>query len=327
MARALKGRAIGRPFRAPAGAIAAACPATVAAPAAVAAGPAAGPLRIFQIHYADWHRPLLDPAFVPFDNCGVPDELLEFAVFENLAGSDRTDGATLWGALSWRFAEKTGMSGAELITAIEAAPGHDVYYCNPFPDLEALYHNLWVQGETTHQDFLSLVRPLLAAAGVAAEETMLVEPSTGFSTANYFIGSPAFWAAYIPFVRRIIAAVDRDLTPAVQAALHSTAGDARGVHGGATYLPFIVERLFPLFMRTDGAALSAHKVALPTAEAAMDVHLVMLRDLKDAAWRTRSPWLAACWANYRSLYLKQHHGKAWCGKFLRAITPTDIRFA
>jgi len=324
MERASHQRAIGRRSRAPAGAIASAQPAVAAT---AGAADVTGPLRIFQIHYADWHRPLLDPAFAPFDNHGVPDELLEFAVFENLAGSDRVDGAQLWGALSWRFAEKTGMSGAELVTAIEAAPGHDVYYCNPFPDIEALYHNLWVQGETVHKDFLALVRPLLAAAGVNPEETMLVEPSVGFSVANYFIGSPAFWAAYLPFVRRILAAVDRDLPTSVQAMLHSTAGDARGIHGGATYLPFIVERLFPLFMRTDGAALSAHKIALPAAEAAMDVHLVMLRDLKDAAWRTRSPWLAACWANYRSLYLKQHHGKAWCGQFLRAITPTDIRFA
>lgn len=313
--------------RKPVRAIASARPATAPVSGAIRTAPAVGPLRIFQIHYADWHRPLLDPAFVPLDNGGVPDELLEFAVFESLARSEQVRGAELWGALSWRFAEKTGLSGAGLVAAIAAAPGHAVYYCNPFPHNEALYHNLWVQGETAHPDFLILVRALFAAAGVGNDETLLVEPSTAFSTANYFVGSPAFWAAYLPFVRRIIAAVDRDLPAEVQAALHSNAGDVRGTHGGASYLPFIVERLFALFMRTDGAGLSAHKIALPAVEATMDVHLVMLRDLKDAACKARSPWLAACWANYRSLYLKQHHGKAWCAKFLRAITPADIRFA
>jgi hypothetical protein len=53
----------------------------------------------------------------------------------------------------------------------------------------------------------------------------------------------------------------------------------------------------------------------------------MLRELKDTACRARSPWLAACWVNYRSLYLKQQHGKAWCGKYLRAVTPAGISFA
>lgn len=315
---------IGRQLRAPVRSIASAQPAmpSGAVPAAVPVGT----LRIFQIYYADWHRALLDPAFVPFDNEGVPDALLEFAVFEGLARSEQVRGADLWGALSWRFAEKTGLSGTDLLAAIAAAPSRDVYYCNPFPHNEALYHNLWVQGETAHPDFLVLVRALFTAAGVGADETMLIEPASGFSTANYFVGSPAFWAAYLPFVRRIIGAVDH-LPAALQAALHSSAGDERGVHGGASYLPFIVERLFALFMRTDGAGLAAHKIALPAAEADMDVHLVMLRDLKDAAWAAKSPWLAACWTNYRSLYLKQHHGKAWCAKYLRAITPADIRFA
>jgi hypothetical protein len=288
---------------------------------------AGAPVRIFQIHFEPWQIAGLDPAFIPFDNQGVPDELLEFAVFERLARSADVEGAALWGALSWRFAEKTGMRGADLMAEIARVPGFDVYYCNPFPQNEALYHNLWVQGETAHPNFLALVRALLTAAGIDRDETALMETAQGYSAANYFIGSPAFWAAYLPFVRRILAPIDSELPPAVRMALHSPDGDARGVHGGASYLPFIVERLFPLFMRSAGAGLRAYKIPLPAAEAGMDVHLTMLRELKEAACRSRSPWLAACWVNYRSLYLKQQHGPAWCGKFLRAVTPAGIAFA
>jgi hypothetical protein len=313
--------------RAPARPIASAR-ATAGRAAALVAGPVSdAPVRIFQIWYEPWHRPLLDPAFVPIDNQGTPDELLESAVFERLAKSEQVEGAELWGALSWRFAEKTGMSGDALLAEIARVPGCDVYYCNPFPHNEALYHNLWVQGETAHPNFLALVRAVLAAAGIEGDQTALIEPASDFSAANYFVGSPAFWAAYLPFVRRILAPIDSDLPPALREALHSADGDARGVHGGASYLPFIVERLFPLFMRTAGTGLVAHKIALPAAEAAMDVHLTMLRELKDTACRARSPWLAACWVNYRSLYLKQQHGKAWCGKYLRAVTPAGISFA
>jgi hypothetical protein len=314
--------------RAPARPIAAACPTAACELAVSTKHPLANaPVRIFQIHFEPWQVAGLDPAFIPFDNQGVPDELLEFAVFERLARSANVEDATIWGALSWRFGEKTGMRGADLLAEIERVPGCDVYYCNPFPQNEALYHNLWVQGETAHSNFLDLVRELLAAAGIDRDETALIETARSFSAANYFIGSPSFWDAYLPFVRRILAPVDTELPPAVRQALHSPDGDARRVHGGASYLPFIVERLFPLFMRSAGAGFRSHKIRLPIVEAGMDVHLTMLREMKDEACRLRSPWLAACWVNYRSLYLKQQHGQAWCSKFLRSVTPTGIAFA
>ena len=34
----------------------------------------------------------------------------------------------------------------------------------------------------------------------------------------------------------------------------------------------------------------------------------------------------ACWVNYRNLYLSQTNSKAWCEKYLRNITPTEVRF-
>jgi hypothetical protein len=30
--------------------------------------------------------------------------------------------------------------------------------------------------------------------------------------------------------------------------------------------------------------------------------------------------------NYRNLYLSQTNTKAWCEKYLRLITPTEVRF-
>jgi hypothetical protein len=38
--------------------------------------------------------------------------------------------------------------------------------------------------------------------------------------------------------------------------------DDRDLHKGATYVPFIVERLFPIFMKTAGKDLKGHKIAL-----------------------------------------------------------------
>jgi hypothetical protein len=58
----------------------------------------------------------------------------------------------------------------------------------------------------------------------------------------------------------------------------------------------------------------------------MNVHLRLLREMKDVAHRTRSAWLAACWVNYRNLYFSQSNGKEWCATHLRNVTPTTVRF-
>src|SRR5690606_8585043 len=100
------------------------------------ASSARSPIRIFQIYFEPWQKELLDPAFAALNNAGVKSEAMEFDVFERLGRSEHVRGATLWGALSWRFVEKTGMSGADLIAALQANPGMDVYYFNPHPQNE-----------------------------------------------------------------------------------------------------------------------------------------------------------------------------------------------
>jgi hypothetical protein len=284
-------------------------------------------IRVFQIFYEKWHRQVLDKSFDPYDNRGIKSELLEFAVFEKIAKSRKVSGAQLWGALSWRFAEKTGMTGAALREAIAAKPGYDVYFCNPFPDNEALYHNVWTQGEIPHPRFLELVRAFFKAASLPAEHIDALQPSGTFAAANYFIATPAFWEAYLKFIRRALGNADRKLAPAMRKLLHSKMADAQGFHFGATYVPFIVERLFSVFLATDGAMFKACKLVLPEREKELNAHMKLLRDMRDVAQRTRSTWLAACWVNYRNLYFSHVHGRDWCKEHLRHITPLQIEFA
>ena len=284
------------------------------------------PIRIFQIYFEGWQRELLDPAFYPLDNSRGSSELMEFAVFDQLQKNAATQGATLWGALSWRFGEKTGMLGSDWVKQIVDHPGYDVYFCNPHTHNEAIFHNMWLQGETSHPNFLEITKAFFQAAGLDEKEITAVHPSSIYSSANYFVATPNFWARFIPFVRKVLVTADKKLPPAVRDVLHSKVADDKGLHGGATYVPFIVERLFGLFMRTEGKDLKGYKIALPERERELNVHLKLLREMKDVAHRTQSAWLAACWVNYRNLYLSQTNTKAWCDQYLRAITPTEVRF-
>ena len=284
------------------------------------------PIRIFQIYFEPWQRELLDPAFYPLDNSRGSSELMEFAVFEQLQKNAATQGAALWGALSWRFGEKTGMQGADWVKQIVEHPGNDVYFCNPHLNNEAIFHNMWLQGEVSHPNFVAIVKAFFAAAGLDDKEITAIHPSNSFSAANYFVATPKFWERFIPFIRKTLVAADKKMNPQVRDLLHSKVADDKGLHAGATYVPFIVERLFAYFMRTEGKDLKAYKISLPERERELNVHLKLLREMKDVAHRTQSAWLAACWVNYRNLYLSQTNTKAWCEKYLRLITPTEVRF-
>ena len=87
------------------------------------AGSLQSPLRIFQVYYESWQRDLLDPNFSGLDNSKSSSETKEFSVFEQLLNNEATKNAKLWGALSWRFAEMSGMNGSDLIKSIQSHPG------------------------------------------------------------------------------------------------------------------------------------------------------------------------------------------------------------
>lgn len=283
-------------------------------------------VRIYQIYFEPWHLELLDPNLEPFDNANSLSETYEFDVFQRLFETDATQSAQLWGALSWRFTEKTGMTGGELREVIAANPGYDVYYCNPYPQHESLFHNMWLQGETCHPRFIEVTKEVFKAVGIPENYLFNITDNSLFSASNYFIGNNKFWKLYIAFVKRVIGLSESRLPKDMLKLLHSTEADEKMVHGGATYVSFIIERLFPVFISTSGRRLKIHKYSLPAKEAEMNIHLRLLREMKDTAYKAKSAWLAACWVNYRNLYLAQSNGKEWCARHLRNVTPTTVAF-
>lgn len=283
-------------------------------------------IAVYQIYFEAGQRAGLDPDWIPFDNAGPDDRLREFAVFERLAKDEGVRLATLWGAMSWRFGSKTGLNGKALRKVIEEHPGCDVYYCNPFPEHEALFTSGWQQGITAHPAFLELCGAVFKASGLDPRVLKAVQPSQAFSACNYFVASPAFWSSYLPWVREHIERARAKLPSNVLNVLDSHQSDPRKLHAGSTYWPFIIERLLGLYLRSAGKELKVHKYALPAAEARLNTHLQRLREMKDVAHRSRSPWLFACWLNYRNLYLLQTSGSDWCKRYLPLISPTEVDF-
>ena len=280
--------------------------------------PAAKPsakVQVFQIHFKGDQIHALDPAFKAFDNANVDDERLEFGVFERLASKTAVQKLQAWGAVSWRFNEKTGLSGQQLLDTVAAHPDVDLFYTNVAPVNEALFDNVWMQGEVSHPGLIRVAASVLEASGHDIAHLFKPEAPSAFSTANYFVGVQGFWKLYVPFVKSVLQVADRSLSPAQKKQLHANA-DPKNLHHGATFVPFIVERLLPLFLATAGQELCTYKVTLPDREAELDEHVHQLRQLKEKALQEQSTLLLQTWRNYRNLYLQQVARPDWCKKHL-----------
>ena len=283
------------------------------------------PIRVFQMYSESWQRELLDSAFYPLDVSRVDPHTLDLSVWAQLQANPATQGAQLWGAVSWRFAERTGMNGADWVRQIEAQPGADVYFSSADGQHEAVFHNPWLQAETQYPRFLEVARAFFEATGLPPEQLSAISPSPVAATGGMLVGTPAFWTAYVPWLRKLLVTADKRMPPALRDLLHApVASNEPG--NQSSYLPVIVDRLLPVFLRTEGQNFKAARIALPERDRELNVHQKLLREMKDVAHRTQSAWLAACWVNYRNLYLGQTQPKPWIQKHLRAITPTEIKF-
>ena len=285
------------------------------------------PVTIHQIFYRENQIPWLDPLFVPYDNQGVSDPFLEFGVIRKLNKRYlAVDDCRYWGALSWKFKKKTGLDGQDLLDFINSHDQVDAFYCNPSPEAEGLFHNLWMHGESTHPRFLSLAAEVLKNANLDVELLNHMHPSYAFASANYIIATPAFWEKYIAFVDGVMDAAMKDVS--LRERLLSKDADEKKVHAGACYIPFVVERLFSLFLTLpNSTGFKYMKYPVPAPEKKLGLHPKKLREMKDAACHTRSQWLAGCWLSYRSLYLKRTENSRMERIHMPAITTPDFRFS
>jgi len=281
-------------------------------------------IGIWQIYYQAVQQAQLDAAFTPLDNSRFPSETHELAVFQRLHNSGATTPFSAWGALSWRFAEKTGLSGHELLQIVQQSPGVDVFYMNPFPHVEALFASPWWHGEVAHPDLLEVANAFLNAAGLSASELNRLTPAREFSMCNYFVGSARFWQSYLPFVEQALHRADLNMPPALRNKMHSEDADWRKLHHASTYVPFIVERLFTVFLHSYSRHLKVQKIPCPLGESNMSDDLRELRNMKDVAVLSRSKTILAMWQEKRCEYFRKTSNAWWCERYLDRLMAAPV---
>jgi len=197
-------------------------------------------IKIFQIYYDPAQKTLLDPQFTPFYNAGGG-VWHEYGVFKNQYESGKIQ--TLTGYLSWKFNFKTNLTGKTVINFIKANPGYDVYFFNPFFELETLYKNVWEQGEVHHKGIIKMAESIYSSAGYDFRISEEVHDVSKLLYCNYWVGTPQFWEKYMSFLNKVEIVMSNS-TKEIASALNQKSG----YHSNANYIPFILERSFSTFI-------------------------------------------------------------------------------
>jgi hypothetical protein len=282
-------------------------------------------VKIFQIYTESWQKDLLDPAFVGLDQSRPSSEIAELGLPALLTEHSATQTCEWWGLTSWRFTQLSGLTGQDLQRSISQLPNHDVYLIQYQSNNEGLYHNGWMQYEIEHPGLIELAQKLFPQAGINPLNLINIQKSTEFFADGVIVGNSNFWKIYNDLAKKLVSA-SKSLGGDAQKQLYEVRQDEKSLLGRTSRLGLLIQASVPLMIKTSATPLKAHKIHMESRDRDQNVHQQLLKEMKDVAHRTQSSWLAACWINYRNLYLNQTQGKAWSQKHLRHITPTEIRF-
>ena len=266
--------------------------------------------KIFQIYFKPELKQHCDPLFTPMDNTDNPrPDLREWDKWNREHENILDMNLDLWGFVSWKFKEKTNLSGQDVFDHITANPGYDVYLFNPCIVNEAVFANSWEQGDIHHPNISDIGNSFLKKLGYDNYDvkSMLLDRSrTVF--ANYVVGNRDFWIKFMEFSRALFTEGEKD--PEFQ---HQVFGTGLSNYAHDKSLPnftFLIERLIPTFLDIHEFKVMPYlytQQTLPAKYQPYIADLTALSDLKVLINRYESDDLYNIWNYYRNKFLNQNH--------------------
>ena len=267
--------------------------------------------KIFQIYFKPELVAHCDPAFTPLDNTENPrPELREWYVWDKEHENILAQELDYWGFVSWKFQEKTGLTGEQAFDFINNNPGYDVYLFNPCIVNEAVFANSWEQGDIHHPNISGIGNTFFAKLGyedIDVKSIILDRNKTVF--ANYVVGNQKFWTKFMEFSRNLFTEADKD--PGFK---QQVFGEGLSNYAHDRSLPnftFLIERLIPTFLELEDLTSIGYKhlpETLPEKYRPYAGDIMVLSDLKIAVNRYNSDELYDIWNFYRHKFLQQNQG-------------------
>jgi len=268
-------------------------------------------MKIFQIYFKPELIVYCDPHFVPLDNTANPrPELREWDVWDREYDQLMASDLEYWGFVSWKFKEKTNLTGQQVYDFINAYPGQDVYLLNPCILNEALFANSWEQGDFHHPNISAIGNKFLKKVGYGDVDVrlMLLDRNTTVF-ANYVVGSRKFWTKFMEFSRKLFTEAEAD--PLFKQEVFGAGGSNYAHDKSLPNFTFLIERLIPTFIELEGLSAVGFKHSPDTLAMKYQPYaddIMALSDLKVAVNRYSSDELYDIWNFYRHKFLGQNQG-------------------
>jgi hypothetical protein len=201
-------------------------------------------VKIYQSYYNFDNVPFLDPDFIPLNNFkNSAPELREYPLFKQLYEENKEFGGH-WGLSSWRWHQKTGLTGSKFINWIKSNPGFDVHHFSHQAATPIKFNNLFVQGDEFHPGMIDYTNLLLKKLGHKFKIEKTRFPPNLFMASHYHIGNNRFWKDWIDFLENSLEISRNDKK--LNDYLYVKTCEHRGQN--LINFCFVVERLVSLFL-------------------------------------------------------------------------------
>jgi hypothetical protein len=225
-------------------------------------------IKIYQNYFLPEQLDHLDPALVPYDNTSNEEpQLREYPIIRKLYDEQPSNPDYYWGVMSWKFTEKTRITGQQFTDWIGTNAGYDMYFAHPLVALENIgrYRNPFAEAEQNNRGitaFIDSVMHDILKLPTLEIRTMSYHPRH-FSYCSFYVGNSTFWDKWIPFADNIISEVKK--TPKLNAFLFesSISHHELGKKVKLINFSFVMERLVNLFTHLHFDQLRIHYYPLP----------------------------------------------------------------
>ncbi len=202
-------------------------------------------VKIYEPLYQEGQS-LAEPEFIPLALSNDHADWRELRFIVDFYRASKHRQADMSGIFSPKFRLKTNITGAEWIAFINQHQSAALCFCNPFPTLHYYSYNVWMQGEIAHPGLTALAQELLNAVELNWDLSQVPRHNqSNLCYANFWVGSEQFWEAYVGGVLNPIATFieQNSAHPLVASILKPTYHT-----DAASFLPFIIERLFSTYL-------------------------------------------------------------------------------
>ena len=207
-------------------------------------------IKLYQIVYSQKTLENIGAGYLPLDNLdGARNDWREYWPIRKFLLAEPLVEDCWYGFFSPRFAEKIGLSHAQVQDFIRSSPpATDVVTFSPQPDMGAFFLNVFEQNEVFDPGFLPASEAFLALIGMAVPLGALVMDSRQIVFSNYFVARPAFWRAWFSLNEKLFAVCEGAESALQQSLLHATT-----YTGAVQRKVFLMERIASLLLTVNPA--------------------------------------------------------------------------